>query len=47
MQFKKAIVSLVALSLIALGAAGCGGSDKKAAAPDKGSTSKSWSFPTM
>ena len=36
MQFKKAIVSLVALSLIALGAAGCGGSDKKAAAPDKG-----------
>ena len=36
MQFKKAIVSLVALSLIALGAAGCGGGDKKAAAPDKG-----------
>ena len=33
MQFKKAIVSLVALSLLALGAAGCGGGDKKAEAP--------------
>ena len=33
MQFKKAIVSLVALSLLALGAAGCCGGDKKAEAP--------------
>ena len=36
MQFKKAIVSLVALSLIALGAAGCGGGDKKSGDAGKG-----------
>ena len=36
MELRKTIVSLVALTILALGAAGCGGGDKKAAAPDGG-----------
>ena len=36
MKLRKTIVSLVALTILALGAAGCGGGDKKAAAPDGG-----------
>ena len=36
MKLRKTIVSLVALAFLALGAAGCGGGDKKAAAPDGG-----------
>ena len=36
MKLRKTIVSLVALAFPALGAAGCGGGDKKAAAPDGG-----------
>ena len=36
MNLIKTIVALVALAFLALGAAGCGGGDKKAAAPDGG-----------